>query len=64
MKIRLNLYFIVGVFAIVMNLIVGSLIPVHDGFIQTAQFLLCGIGIFFCLMGIFEQKDRACSKHE
>ena len=64
MKFHLNLYLIVGIFAIAMNLIVGSVISVHDGFIQTAQCLLSGIGIFFCVMGFFEQKDRACSKQE
>lgn len=58
MKLRPNLYLIVGILAIAINIILGQVIVMQNSFIDFAQGFLCAIGIFFCVIGLFDQHNK------
>ncbi len=58
MKLRPNLYLIVGILAIAINIILGQFITMQNSFIDFAQGFLCAIGIFFCVIGLFDQHNK------
>ena len=61
-KTHPNLYLVVGIFAIVVNIVLGQFIVFHNSFIDFAQGFLSALGIFFCVIGLFDQHNRMCKR--